>query len=152
MIGTNDEAKRSRLWNIVMTVSTVLFLAVVCFFVVRMFTMSPLTGTWSHQDSTLVLDFQNKGIVTAKWKTRTEGDVINIDLEYSLDKDLKTVTIRASEKSLADAANGSDGVVTVDGLRSVVESIEGTYVYNIENKELSLMDKEYGNSMVFDKK
>ena len=152
MIAKNDEEKRSHLWNIIMTVSTVLFLAVVIFFVVRMFTMNPLIGKWSHQDSSLALEFKNKGNVSASWETKTEGDEISIDLEYILDKDSKAVTVRASNAQIEKAAEESEGAVTVEGLQSVVESIEGTYTYNIENKELSLMDKEYGNSMVFDKK
>ena len=45
-----DEEKRSRLWDVVMTVATALIVIVAVFFIVKLFTANPLEGTWKYPD------------------------------------------------------------------------------------------------------
>ena len=46
MIAKNDEEKRSWLWRIVSSVSTVVIILIVAFFLTKMFRANPLEGRW----------------------------------------------------------------------------------------------------------
>ena len=41
--------------------------------------------------------------------------------------------------------------MTEGQIRDLLESVEGTYDYNIESNILTLSEREYGNQMVFEK-
>lgn len=152
MIAKNNEEKRNQIWRIIMAVTTVLIIVIAAFFAVKLFTANPLEGKWSHQDSGLVMTVKGNGTAVVEWPEEYEDASAAVEMEYSLDKDTKTFTLRSSEDAIREAADASDGEVTADGLSSSVNTLEATYDYNIENKELTLTDREYGNQMVFDKK
>lgn len=152
MIAKNNEEKRNQIWRAIMAVSTVLIIIIAAFFVVKLFTANPLEGKWSHQDSSLVMNVKSGGTVVIEWPDEFEGAGVAVDMEYSIDKETKTFTLRVTDDAIRKAADASGGTVTADGLSSAVNTLEATYDYNIENKELTLTDREYGNQMVFDKK
>lgn len=151
MIAKNNEEKRNQIWRAIMAVSTVLIIIIAAFFVVKLFTANPLEGKWSHQDSSLVLTVKSGGTAVATWPSEFEGAGVAVNMEYSIDKETKTFTLRVTDEAIQKAADDSDGAVTAEGLSSAVNTLEATYDYNIENKELTLTDREYGNPMVFDK-
>lgn len=152
MIAKNNEEKRNQIWRAIMAVSTVLIIIIAAFFVIKLFTANPLEGKWAHEDSSLVMTIKGGGTAIVDWPEEFEGASVAVTMEYSIDKDTKTFTLRASDEAIRKAADASDGSVTADGLSSAVNTLEATYDYSIEKKELTLTDREYGNQMVFDKK
>lgn len=152
MIAKNNEEKRNQIWRAIMVISTVLIIVIAAFFVIKLFTANPLEGKWGHQDSSLVISVKSNGTAVIEWPDEFEGAGVAVDMEYSIDKDTKTFSLRASEDAIQKAADASEDAVTADGLSSAVNTLEGTYDYSIEKKELTLTDREYGNQMVFDKK
>lgn len=68
-----------------------------------------------------------------------------------MDKRTKVLTIHVSEEGIREQAEASDGSVTEGQIRDLLESVEGTYDYNIESNILTLSEREYGNQMVFEK-
>ena len=41
--------------------------------------------------------------------------------------------------------------MTTDRLNTAISSLEGSYDYNIEQNQLTLTEREYGEQMVFEK-
>lgn len=152
MIAKNNEEKRNQIWRAIMAVSTVLIIIIAAFFVIKLFTANPLEGKWEHQDSSLVMTVKGGGTAIVEWPEEFEETGVEVTMEYSIDKDTKTFTLRVGDEAIQKAADASEGAVTADGISSAVNTLEATYDYNIENKELTLTDREYGNQMVFDKK
>ncbi|MGC4017958.1 MAG: hypothetical protein QM793_01120 [Muricomes sp.] len=151
MIAKNNEEKRNQIWRTVMTVSTVVIIIIAAFFVIKLFTANPLEGSWSHEDSNLVMTIKGNDTVILEWPGEFEGSDASVTARYSIDRDEKTFTLHIPEDALQQAADSSDGEVTLDGIKSAVNTMAGTYDYNIENNELVLSDREYGEQMVFDK-
>ena len=87
-----------------------------------------------------------------EWPKEYEDAGVSVVTKYNIDKETKTFTINVSEDAIQEAAGTSDGSVTADTLKSAADQMEGTFDYSIENKQLVLTDREYGERMVFVKK
>ena len=145
MLMKNSEEKRNTAWRTVMTVSSVLIVIVAVFFVIKLFTANPVEGPWVSEegDVTLVIDDGASMLVQ-------DGE-LSARTEYTVDKKTKVLTIHVSEEGISEQAEASDGDVTEGQIRDLLESVEGTYDYNIESNTLTLSEREYGNQMIFEK-
>lgn len=86
LIANNNEAERSRLWRIVMTVSSIVIILIAIFFLVRMFTSNPLEGTWKSEDNDLVLEINGKDSLTANIPEVGEAGNVQVELDVPLTK------------------------------------------------------------------
>ena len=141
MLMKNSEEKRNTAWRAVMTVSSVLIVIVAVFFIVRIFTANPVAGTWVSEegDITLVID------------DRTSLQVEDGSVSARTDRKTKVLTIHVNDDEILEQAEASEGEVTEGEIRDLLESVEGTYDYNIESNTLTLTEREYGSQMVFEK-
>lgn len=143
----NSEEKRNTAWRAVLTVSSVLIIIVAVFFVVKLFTDNPLEGTWVSEEGDLTLTFTDERDIVYV----SDGS-IGARTECSVDKSTKVLTVHISDELIGEQAKASKGDISEAQLEDLVDSIEGTYEYNIENTTLTLTEREYGNQMVFEKK
>lgn len=126
-----------------MTVSSVLIIIIVIFFGIKLFTSNPLEGKWINEDSGLVMRIQGNDTALIEWQDETEEN--STELKYYVD--LKS-------KIFALYQDGDSGMETVDYDTSAeagfaAETMEGTYDYSLEQGELTLTEREYGDQMVF---
>ena len=142
MFAKNDEEKRNRLWKTVMAVSTVLIIIIVVFFIIRLFTSNPLEGTWLHEDSDLRITIENDGTARIVWPEKFDDSQEEAVMEYTVDKDMKTLTLSQNEAQKQEDAD----------LAALVEDgLGGTYSYSIEQNEMTLTEREYGSQMIFER-
>ena len=129
MIYENNEEKRNTLWRTVLTVSSVIIIFILIFFIVRLFTGNPLEGSWVSEDNGSVLEIRDNGEMLLIGGTDGEdGD--NVPMTYTVDTKNKIFTV------YTDSAY-AEGVLS------------GSYDYNIENDALTLTEREYGDQMIF---
>ena len=152
MLSKEDERIRSRNWRIVMTVSSVLIIVIAAFFLVKMFRSNPLEGTWNSEDSDLILSIKGNSSMTATVPEVLEGESIKLKLDYTIDKEEKTISIKLNEAAVEKAVSNSDGQITEDTLKSAVGAILTTFDYSVDQEELTLTEREYGDQMVFTRK
>ena len=67
MLAKNDDHTRSIIWRSVMSVTSVVIILIAVFFLVRMFTMNPLEGTWDYEDSDLIMTIKGNNTAIIKW-------------------------------------------------------------------------------------
>lgn len=151
MFEKNDEVKRNQLWRAVVTVSSVLIVIIAAFFIIKMFTANPLEGKWIYEDSNLAMTIKGNGTAVIEWPDEFEGADVAVEMSYSIDMDTKTFSLHMNDEAVEKAAEASGGAVTAEGLNSAVGSLEATYSYNMEQNQLTLTDREYGEQLVFDK-
>lgn len=147
-----DEERRSRLWDVVMTVATTLIVIVAVFFIVKLFTANPLDGTWQHEGSDLQLVIRGNNSMYVILGESYENAGLKIKLNYTIDKDAKTITLKADEESLKKAAESTDGNFTESGLASEITVLTNTFNYNVEKRKLTLTEREYGDKVILKKK
>ena len=149
LIAKNNEAERSKLWRIVITVSSILIVVIAVFFLVRMFTSNPLEGNWVSEGSELALDIENNERMTVTLPDVVEELTVEVELQYSLDRDEKTITFKEIPGALASQAESSGGQYTEENLRTALTNLTTTFSYSVDQGQLTLTEREYGEQMVF---
>lgn len=149
MLSKEEEVRRSKLWRIVMTVSSVLIIVIAAFFLVKMFRSNPLEGSWKNEESDMVLNIKGSNSLTVSIPEALEGEGIRINLDYSIDKEEKTISIKMDESAKEKAIANSDGQLTGNILESAASSLLTTFDYSVDQEELTLTEREYGEQMVF---
>ncbi len=79
------------------------------------------------------------------------GEVV-VTMYYKVDVDQKTLSLYLSDEEAARIAKSTNGGLSVEEVKLAFDSMEGTYDYNIEQNQLTLTEREYGEQLVFDKK
>ena len=69
--------------------------------------------------------------------------------KYTIDKEEKTITIKEDEARLQEAVEHSNGQYTEETLKSAVSPIVTTFDYSVEQDQLILTEREYGDQMIF---
>ena len=146
-IKQKDEEKRSKAWAIVMSVSSVLIVLGIIFFITEMITGNPLEGEWYSETHQYYLDVEDENEVTLEG---TFYDTyMEIDLKYSIDKSEKMISIKPNAESYADAIEDSKGDVTAGELDELLKDFTVSYNYSLENDTLTLTEREYGEQYIF---
>lgn len=152
LIAKNDEVKRSRIWKIVMSVSSVLIVVIAVYLLTKMFTANPLEGSWESEDGSFAIGIGPDGLMTVRLiDVSGEGDV-DVKMFYTLDKDAKTITIKEDAAEFEKTAEESGGAYTRESLENELSRIITTFDYSIDSRRLTLTEREYGEQLTFEKK
>ena len=149
MLAKNDDHTRSIIWRSVMSVTSVVIILSAVFFLVRMFTMNPLEGTWDYEDSDLIMTIKGNNTAIIKWPDEFDGNQIAVSMDYDIDSKTKTFSLRLNTDAVKKAAD-SEGI-SEDVITQALDRLDGTYDYNMEQNQLTLTDREYGSQLIFEK-
>ena len=149
MLAKNDDHTRSIIWRSVMSVTSVIIILIAVFFLVRMFTMNPLEGTWDYEDSDLIMTIKGNNTAIIKWPDEFDGNQIAVSMDYDIDSKTKTFSLRLNTDAVKKAAD-SEGI-SEDVITQALDRLDGTYDYNMEQNQLTLTDREYGSPLIFEK-
>ena len=149
MLAKNDDHTRSIIWRSVMSVTSVVIILIAVFFLVRMFTMSPLEGTWDSEDSDLIMTIKGNNTAIIKWPDEFDDNQIAVSMDYDIDSKTKTFSLRLNTDAVKKAAD-SEGI-SEDVITQALDRLDGTYDYNMEQNQLTLTDREYGSQLIFEK-
>lgn len=149
MLAKNDDHTRSIIWRSVMSVTSVVIILIAVFFLVRMFTMNPLEGTWDYEDSDLIMTIKGNNTAIIKWPDEFNDNQIAVSMDYDIDSKTKTFSLRLNTDAVKKAAD-SEGI-SEDVITQALDRLDGTYDYNMEQNQLTLTDREYGSHLIFEK-
>lgn len=150
IIAGNDENKRSRIWKRTTIISSVLIVVIAVYLLTKMFTSNPLEGTWESEDGAFLLKISSNGVLFFDIP-EFSGDA-ELKMSYVLDKEEKTISIHADEKDLKSFSEKSDGQYTEEEVEGVVGAVTTTFNYSVDNSQLTLTEREYGEQMTFTRK
>ena len=148
MIAKNDEVKRSQIWRIVMTVSSVLIIVGAVLLLMKLFTTNPLEGEWTDEDGIFDMSISKDGTLVFTIPEAEEAASVDVDMRYTLNKEEKTITITADESGFQKLADQSQGQYTEEEIRNVLESVVTTFDYSVDQERLTLTEREYGEQLV----
>ena len=138
IIAKNDEDKRSRVWNYVTGITTVLIIIVAGYFIYQGFFGNPLEGKWKHEAE---LD----------WKHLIDGKDVDVELGYTLDIKAKQITFTVKQEELDETAKELGDNVTASEVEQAINSVLTTFNYSVDGTELTLTEWDYGDQMIFEK-
>ena len=148
MIAKNDEVKRSQIWRIVMTVSSVLIIVGAVLLLMKLFTTNPLEGEWTDEDGIFDMSISKDGTLVFTIPEAEEAASVDVDMRYTLNKEEKTITIMADESGFRRLAAQSQGQYTDDEIRNALKSVVTTFDYSVDQERLTLTEREYGEQLV----
>ena len=148
MIAKNDEVKRSQIWRIVMTVSSVLIIVGAVLLLMKLFTTNPLEGEWTDEDGIFDMSISKDGTLVFTIPEAEEAVSVDVNMRYTLNKEEKTITIMADESGFQKLADQSQGQYTEDEIRNALKSVVTTFDYSVDQERLTLTEREYGEQLV----
>lgn len=148
MIAKNDEVKRSQIWRIVMTVSSVLIIVGAVLLLMKLFTTNPLEGEWTDEDGIFDMSISKDGTLVFTIPEAEEAASVDVDMRYTMNKEEKTITIMADESGFQKLADQSQGQYTEDEIRNALKSVVTTFDYSVDQERLTLTEREYGEQLV----
>lgn len=152
IIAKNDENKRSQIWRVVVTVSSVLIVLIGVYLLVKLFTANPLEGRWQDEDGAISVDINSDARLTAIIPEFADGEDLEIPMTYVIDKEAKTVMFEVDDQILLKLAEDSEGQFDKMMLEGALDGIESTFEYSVEHNQLILTECEYGEQIVFVRK
>ncbi|HIY54689.1 MAG TPA: hypothetical protein H9971_00725 [Candidatus Dorea merdavium] len=148
IVAKNDEVKRSRLWRIALLVSSVLIVLVVIFLLTKLFTTNPLEGSWEDENGKISLSVEPDGTASVTVSEAETGQVIQVPMKYTIDRDAKTVTIEKDLQAIREAVEESDGNLTQESMEAAAESLDDSFDYSVDQDTLTLSEREYGDQII----
>lgn len=152
IIAKNDEAKRSKIWRITTAVSSVLIVVIAVYLLTKLFTSNPLEGSWEDEDGNFAMTIKSNGTVVITLPELAENTDVDVKMNYTLDKDEKTISMHLDEEEIQRLSEKSDGQYTKEMLESAVDVIDTTFNYSVDHSQLTLTEREYGEQLIFLKK
>lgn len=152
MFTQEQEVKRSKEWNVVMTVSSILIVIIAVFFLFRMFHSNPLEGTWVNEENDMTLKIKGGTTMVMEVPGALDGNDLELQLNYTIDRSEKMITIEADDAEIQKAVDDSDGSLTEEAVKNEADQITSSYDYSVEQDEMTLTEREYGDQLTFVKK
>ena len=151
IIAKNDEDKRSRVWNYVTGITTVLIIIVAGYFIYQGFFGNPLEGKWKHDESDMILEVDDHNEAELDWKNLIDGKDVEVELGYTLDIKAKQITFTVKQEELDETAKELGDNVTATEVEQAINSVLTTFNYSVDGTKLTLTEWDYGDQMIFEK-
>lgn len=148
MIAKNDEVKRSKIWRIVTAVSTVVIIVGVVLLLTKLFTTNPLEGEWADEDGSFNMSILKNGSMVITIPEEGADLSVDVDMKYTLNKDEKTITITPDEAGFQKLADKTGGQYTEEEIRQTLSTVITTFDYSVDQEQLTLTEREYGEQLV----
>ena len=76
------------------------------------------------------------------------GQVIQVPMKYTIDRDAKTVTSEKDLQAIRKAAEESEGSLTQESMETAAESLDDSFDYSVDQDTLTLSEREYGDQII----
>ena len=152
IIAKNDENKRSTLWMAATIGSSVVIILIAVYLLTKLFTSNPLERSWEDEDGSLSMTIKANGTLTVSVPELSDNEDVDVLMNYTLDRDEKTIAIHLDDDEFERLLEVSDGKYTKEMLSQAVDSVVTTFNYSVDRSCLTLTEREYGEQMIFLKK
>lgn len=147
LIAKNDEEKRNRIWSRGMIVSSVIIIFVAAYLLIKVMNENPVEGEWMDDDGNYAVNILNNGILYVTDCTDGE-ETEELELLYELDKESKEIIISSDAEALKQMIKEGDTEYLEDTLEAGLNDQIVVFSYSVDNDQLILTDREYGDQLI----
>ena len=97
---------------------------------------------------TISLSVEPDGTASVTVSEAETGQVIQVPMKYTIDRDAKTVTIEKDLQAIRKAAEESEGKLTQESMETAAESLDDSFDYSVDQDTLTLSEREYGDQII----
>ncbi len=149
IITGNDEEKRNTVYKYTTLISSALIIVIAIYFLTKLFMANPLEGEWEDEDGNINIMIDAKDTLIAEVPELSEGMDVKVAMKYTLDKEDKIISISLDDAVYQKIAEESKGQYTEEMLENSLGRIVASFNYNVEQGQLTLTEREYGEQMIF---
>lgn len=139
--------RRSRLSTILMILAAVLTIGIIVFFLLKMVTHNPLAGTWYSEEEGITIVFKDESKVTISGVDKEDAQAVNLDFLYETDRENKTITLELFDKEQQDTIHKTGKILRENSLEDSLRTMETEFEFSIQGNKLTLMEREYGDTI-----
>ena len=142
-----------------MVISSVIIVFVAVYLLIKVMNENPVVGEWMDDDGNYAVNILNNGKLYVTDYTEGE-ETEELELLYKIDKENRMIAISSDEKVLEDAMEASESEHAVDYAipfksEHAVDARETElndqtviFNYSVDNDQLILTEREYGDQMI----
>jgi hypothetical protein len=142
-----NRRKAVRDGRIVILVSSLVIVAILLYFLISGVSKNPLEGEWYCEDTGYVIEVDNSRELDVELLVKEE--MIETKVLYEMDKDTKVISIKPHKKAYEETAKDMQYLVTASMIDESLLEFIGSYEYSVEKNTLTLMNREYGEKLIF---
>ena len=114
----------------------------------KLFTTNPLEGEWADEDGSFNMSILKNGSMVITIPEEGADLSVDVDMKYTLNKDEKTITITPDEAGFQKLADKTGGQYTEEEIRQALSTVITTFDYSVDQEQLTLTEREYGEQLV----
>ena len=130
-----------------MVISSVIIVFVAVYLLIKVMNENPVVGEWMDDDGNYAVNILNNGKLYVTDYTEGE-ETEELELLYKIDKENRMIAISSDEKVLEDAMEASESEHAVDARETELNDQTVIFNYSVDNDQLILTEREYGDQMI----
>ena len=130
-----------------MVISSVIIVFVAVYLLIKVMNENPVVGEWMDDDGNYAVNILNNGKLYVTDYTEGE-ETEELELLYKIDKEHRMIAISSDEKVLEDAMEASESEHAVDARETELNDQTVIFNYSVDNDQLILTEREYGDQMI----
>ena len=130
-----------------MVISSVIIIFVAAYFLIKVMNENPIAGEWMDDDGNYAMNILNNGTLYVTDFTDGE-EAKEQELLYKIDKENRIIAISSDEKMLDDVMEVSDSEHALDAMELELSDQTVVFEYSVDNDQLVLTERDYGEQMI----
>ena len=115
---------------------------------IRISGLSHGTDVWLNNAQDVYKRQEPDGTASVTVSEAETGQVIQVPMKYTIDRDAKTVTIEKDLQAIREAVEESDGNLTQESMEAAAESLDDSFDDSVDQDTLTLSEREYGDQII----
>ena len=129
-----------------MIISSVIIVLVAIYLLIKVMNENPVAGEWMDDDGNYAVNILNNGKLYVT--DFTEDETEELELLYKIDKETRVIAISSDEKVLEGVMEVSDSEHAEDAMEIELNDKTVIFEYSVDNDQLVLTEREYGEQMI----
>lgn len=129
-----------------MVISSVIIIFVAVYLLIKVMNENPVAGEWMDDEGNYAINILNNGKLYVT--DFTEGEPEEMELLYKIDKETRIIAISSDEKILEDAMEVSDSEHAEDAFELELNDQTVIFEYSVDNNQLILTERDYGDQLI----
>jgi len=129
-----------------MIISSAIIVFVAVYLLIKVMNENPVAGEWMDDDGNYAIHILNNGKLYVT--DYTEEHPEEMELLYKIDKESRMIAISSDEEILNEVMETGDSEHAEDAYEQELNDKTVIFNYSVDNDQLILTEREYGDQMI----
>ena len=130
-----------------MIISSVIIIFVAVYLLIKVMNENPVAGEWMDDDGNYALRILNNGKMYVTDFTK-DDEAQELEVLYEIDKENRMLVISSDEENLESVMEASESEHALDAMETELGDHTVIFNYSVDNDQLILTERDYGDQMI----